>query len=75
MTLEPCCARERPVAPVLVDDDLREVDFGAWTGLRWDQISERYGVTAYDWLDSLERGTMPDAEPEEMFRRRVERAS
>lgn len=71
MTLEPLLARV-PLQP-LVDDDLREVDFGAWTGLRWDQISERYGVTAYDWLDSLERGAMPDAEPEEMFRRRLER--
>ncbi|MBL9137796.1 MAG: histidine phosphatase family protein [Verrucomicrobiales bacterium] len=72
MTLEPLRAR-LPLAPVLVDD-LREVDFGAWTGLRWDQISERFGVTAYDWLDSLERGAMPDAEPEEIFRRRVDRA-
>ena len=71
MTLEPLLARV-PLAPI-VDDDLREVDFGSWTGLRWDQISERFGVTAYDWLDSLERGAMPDAEPEEMFRRRLER--
>ncbi|MGE3309025.1 MAG: histidine phosphatase family protein [Limisphaerales bacterium] len=71
MTLEPVLARI-PREPV-VDDDLREVDFGAWTGLRWEQISERFGVTAFDWLDNLERGTMPEAEPEEMFRRRLER--
>ncbi len=71
MTLEPVLARI-PHQPV-VDDDLREVDFGAWTGLRWEQIAERYGVTAFDWLDNLERGTMPEAEPEEMFRRRLER--
>jgi len=70
-TLEPVLARI-PLQP-MVDEDLREVDFGSWTGLRWDQISERFGVTAYDWLDSLERGAMPDAEPEEMFRRRLER--
>lgn len=71
MTLEPVLAR-LPLQPV-VDDDLREVDFGAWTGLRWEQISERFGVTAFDWLDNLERGTMPDAEPEEIFRRRLDR--
>ena len=71
MTLEPIRARF-PLEPV-VDPDLREVDFGAWTGLKWEQISERFGVTAFDWLDHLERGTMPEAEPEEMFRRRLDR--
>lgn len=70
LTLQPLLARI-PLQPI-VDEGLREVDFGAWTGLRWHQISERYGVTAYDWLDALERGTMPEAEPEELFRRRVE---
>lgn len=71
MTLEPVLARFPNLQPV-VDPDLREVDFGSWTGLRWEQISERFGVTAFDWLDHLERGTMPDAEPEEMFRRRLD---
>ena len=70
-TLEPYLARRTDLQPV-VDADLREVDFGAWTGLRWTQIQERFGVTAFDWLDNLERGTMPDAEPEELFRRRVD---
>ncbi len=72
MTLEPVLARFPNLQPA-VDPDLREVDFGSWTGLRWEQISERFGVTAFDWLDHLERGTMPDAEPEEMFRRRLDR--
>ena len=69
-TLEPLLSRV-PLEPRF-EQDLREVDFGAWTGLRWHDISERYGVTAYDWLDALEKGTMPEAEPEELFRRRVE---
>lgn len=72
LTMAPLLAR-LPVTPVY-DDGLREVDFGAWTGLRWEQISEKYGITAYDWLDALERGTMPEAEPEELFRRRVEQS-
>jgi broad specificity phosphatase PhoE len=71
-TLEPLLAQV-PLAPVILEE-LREVDFGAWTGLGWDQIAERYGVTAFDWLDHLEQGTMPEAEPEEMFRRRVDRS-
>lgn len=72
LTIEPLLARAA-LSPIILDE-LREVDFGAWTGLRWDQIAERYGVTAFDWLDHLERGTMPEAEPEEMFRARVDRA-
>ncbi len=73
LTLAPLLERTPRHTPSTLDD-LREVDFGDWTGLRWHQISERYGVTAYDWLDALERGTIPNAEPEELFRRRVERA-
>lgn len=69
-TLEPLLARV-PQVPI-VDAGLREVDFGAWTGLKWHQIQERFGVTAFDWLENLERGTMPEAEPEELFRRRVD---
>jgi broad specificity phosphatase PhoE len=69
LTLEPLLAR-LPLQSVVLED-LREVDFGSWTGLSWDQIADRFGVTAFDWLEHLERGTMPDAEPEEIFRRRV----
>lgn len=68
-TIEPLLARV-PLQPIVLEN-LREVDFGAWTGLGWHQIAERFGVTAFDWLDHLERGTMPEAEPGEMFRRRV----
>lgn len=71
-TLAPLLARTG-LAPVF-DDGLREVDFGAWTGLRWEQIHERFGVTAFDWLDQLEQGLIPDAEPPDLFRERVERA-
>lgn len=72
LTLAPLLARVPQLQPVVVDG-LREVDFGAWTGLRWEEIKERFGVTAFDWLDHLERGTMPEAEPEELFRGRVEK--
>ena len=72
LTLAPLRARLPTLLPVIADG-LREVDFGSWTGLRWEEIRTRFGVTAFDWLDHLERGTMPEAEPEELFRGRVDK--
>ncbi|MBK9137369.1 MAG: histidine phosphatase family protein [Verrucomicrobia bacterium] len=50
---------------------LREVDFGAWTGLTWEQVQERHQISAFDWLHALDRGDLPDAEPAGAFQRRV----
>ena len=58
----------------IVLPDLREVDFGVWTGLAWDEIHTRYGVSAYRWLDQLEHGLIREAEPIAHFRARVEGA-
>jgi broad specificity phosphatase PhoE len=55
----------------IVADQLREVDFGVWTGLRWEEVKERYGVSAFDWLAQLERGVVPEAESLESFAGRV----
>lgn len=69
-TLAPLLARV-PLQPIVLDG-LREVDFGAWTGLRWDQIHEQFGVTAFEWLGCLEQGLVPDAESADRFRARVD---
>ena len=53
-------------------DDLREVDFGQWTGLTWDAVMETHGVHPFDWLEHLEAGSIPDAESGAVFRERVE---
>jgi len=53
---------------------LREVDFGAWTGLSWDQVYERFQVSAFDWLNQLELGSIAEAESTADFRRRVDDA-
>jgi broad specificity phosphatase PhoE len=58
-------------APVLLDG-LREVDFGDWTGLGWEEVRERYGVGASEWLDLLDRTAIPNAEGVSLFRGRVE---
>ena len=51
---------------------LREVDFGDWTGLSWDTVSERFGVSAFQWLTELERGGIANAENALTYRGRVE---
>ena len=55
-------------------DDLREVDFGKWTGLSWEEVREQYHVSAFDWLDQLEKGLIPEAEAIEPFRGRIHAA-
>ncbi len=55
-------------------DGLREVDFGAWTGLKWDEIGEKHNQSAFDWLHLLASNEMPEAEPIESFQGRVQSA-
>ncbi len=52
-------------------NDLREVDFGDWTGHRWQEIEEKFGVSAFTWLDQLERNTVPNAESGDVLRARI----
>jgi broad specificity phosphatase PhoE len=55
-----------------VVEGLREVDFGDWTGLGWEEVRTRFNVSAFQWLDLLERGAIPNAESAKSFRARVE---
>jgi len=71
-SVAPLAAANRRTPIIL--PELQEVDFGAWTGLRWEQVRERFGVTAFDWLRELDRGGIPEAESMTDFRRRVEAA-
>jgi len=57
--------------PVIVPD-LHEVDFGDWTGLSWEAVQEKFGVSAFQWLDLLERGAIPNAENTGRYRARIE---
>jgi broad specificity phosphatase PhoE len=60
-----------PGAPVFMEA-LREVDFGDWTGLNFQQIRERFQAEPWDWLDWLEQGRMPNAENAAQIRARLE---
>ena len=55
-----------------VFEDLREVDFGDWTGLGWDEVRHRFGMSAFDWLELLEAGQIPNAETAAGYRARVQ---
>jgi broad specificity phosphatase PhoE len=57
--------------PVVVAG-LREADFGDWTGLNYEQVRQKFGVSASDWLDELERGAIPNAESGPICRARIE---
>lgn len=69
-TLAPL-AKWTGLKPVILPG-LREVDFGVWTGLSWDQVYERFKVSAFDWLNQLENGSIAEAESTADFRRRVD---
>jgi broad specificity phosphatase PhoE len=59
-TMAPLLEREAPT-PVFIDG-LHEVDFGDFTGLRWEQVRERLGVTAVNWLHVLDHPGLPNGE-------------
>ena len=69
-TLAPLAGNGLPQAVIM--DDLRELDFGDWTGLNWDAIPEKFGVSPYQWLDLIERGAIPNAENGACYRARIE---
>lgn len=64
--------REQGGHEPLILKDLREVDFGDWTGLGWHEVHEKFGHRASDWLHHLEHGTIPNAETADGYRARVQ---
>ncbi len=69
LTLAPFL-RHFPGQPVVLPA-LREVDFGDWTGFGWDEIQQRFGMSALEWLQHLEADRVPGAEPVRDFRHRT----
>ncbi len=68
-TLAPT-ATSREMVPVFLDG-LREVDFGDWTGNRWDEVQSIFGVSAFDWLEIIENNGIPNGEPVSQIKQRV----
>lgn len=71
-TLAPL-AKWTGLEPIIIPE-LREIDFGEWTGLSWEQVNERYQVSAYQWLSELDEGRIAGAEPVAEFRARIDQA-
>jgi broad specificity phosphatase PhoE len=53
---------------------LREVDFGDWTGYRWEGVQEHFGVSAFDWLEIIESRGIPNGESAAELEHRVQPA-
>jgi broad specificity phosphatase PhoE len=71
-TLAPFAAGNDLGARAVQMDGLREIDFGDWTGLKWEAVSEKFGVSAFQWLTELERGGIANAENTRDYRDRIE---
>lgn len=71
-TLAPLLSQGLPTPQVV--PDFREVNFGDWTGLTWDEVQVRYGLSAFSWLDQLNCGGIPNCETVLALRRRIEPA-
>lgn len=69
-TLAPT-ASQRGMEPEFMPG-LREMDFGDWTGHRWDQVQSIFGVSAFDWLEIIEANSIPNGETVESLRSRVQ---
>jgi len=69
-TLAPVLKNGAPAQRII--DDLREVDFGDWTGLNWEEVCARFNLLTHEWLDHIERGVAPNGESGPAFRKRVE---
>jgi len=69
-TLAPS-AKQRSMEPELMPG-LREIDFGDWTGHRWDEVQSKFGVSAFDWLEIIESNGIPNGESVEDIRSRVQ---
>lgn len=69
-TLAPLLVNGAP-KPVILPD-LREVDFGDWTGLAWEEVQAKFGISAFSWLEQLECDGIANAECAEDLRDRVE---
>jgi broad specificity phosphatase PhoE len=53
-------------------DGLKEINFGDWTGLGWQEVEERFKFPSHQWLDQITSHGVPHGENAEAFRARVE---
>lgn len=59
-------------APVEFRSGLREIHFGLWEGLRWDEIQQQYPHEARLWANEFPRRSAPGGETYRDFTARIE---
>ena len=64
---------ERTGAPIAVDDDLAETDFGSWEGLTFAEVMERWPEQMKEWLRDADKAP-PGGESFAAVGQRVEAA-
>lgn len=69
-TLAPILANYKIQATTI--PNLHEVHFGDWTGLGWQEVHDKFQVSAFQWLDMLEQAAVPNGECSRTFRGRIE---
>ena len=68
-TIAPTLKRRGVQAEIM--NDLREIDFGVWTGHRWDEVQSKFGISAFDWLQILETTGIAEGETAAVLMERV----
>jgi len=56
---------------VEVRPQLREIHFGQWEGLSWNQIARRFPRLADLWIERFPSQAIPGAEPLSQFKKRI----
>ena len=54
-----------------VRSELREINFGQWEGLSWNQIARRFPKLAALWIERFPRQAIPGGEPISQFKKRI----
>jgi broad specificity phosphatase PhoE len=70
LTTADAIARAFGLSPVAAPG-LREIDFGEWEGLSWEEIESRNAIFARQWSVAYPELPTPGGEPFEAFRTRV----
>jgi broad specificity phosphatase PhoE len=52
--------------------DLREIDFGDWTGMNWTTVRDKFNFAVHEWLHQIEHPGAPNGENGKTFRARLE---
>jgi broad specificity phosphatase PhoE len=58
-------------APLIVRPSLREICFGEWEGLSWQEVEQRFPRESAAWLERFPAGMVPSGERYDSFVERV----